>query len=1122
VKKEPPAAGLSPTFPVEEARRALMDAIGQLSLAAHFPRACLKQAEHIARGSSRWHKPLAWFKPPGTQADALQGSVSENGRTLQVTVWLYPLFGQWQIASQCGCGAAPCPHAAALLLRLQQLLDWPRAMTPVERWQQSLSIYQAPPASLAAGEPASAWHLACLLDVAPTPEGPQLSARLVLVPGSDGLDRPQRWIGAESVKARPHLSRQGLMWQAQLALGPRHASRSSGGYLLQGQAGAALLLEWLDAGICHHATSLQRLSAGPFRPAPWHWRIDSDGSTSLELASDDGQTIVPIHLDTLHYLDEGTHQIGRLDLDPTTWAMVRDMPPVTLDERDALRQAWPPHARLASVTSPPPAPARRMVDAAFKPVAVLGASRHTRRGDFVFHVQALADYGGGRRRVLATDAWRATWNRMEGGTLVAIRRDIDAEHRAREALLGADLASLGTIVPEAWRTLPPTPPVEAWAHRQWHEGGADTFVALEAQMQALRRDGFIVEYDPELPFAILGEAPRFRATLAPGEGAAWTQFELAASLDNGEVIDVLPIVLAGLARRQFALVPTAGEAPEAHWLAPLGADRWLPLRLDWLRTWLNPLMECLRHPGQLAGRTALELSRTQAMAVSDALDRQGIAVAGAQAEAIGGMLAALREALAAPAPPVPASFQGRLRDYQRDGLKWLQALRAQRLGGVLADDMGLGKTVQIIAHLLLEAEAGRLTAPALIVAPTSLVFNWLDELTRFAPSLRRLNYTGPSRAGTLPALPDAQVVVTSYALLANDIDALAPLDFSMLVLDEAQWIKNPRTRTARAVRRLKAPHRLAVTGTPLENHLGELWAHFDAVLPGYLGDQRSFHRTFRVPIERQGDHARSDILRQRIAPFLLRRRKADVAPELPAKTETVLRVAMGEAQRQLYESLRLAMHERVRDALERHGDEASRVVVLSALLRLRQACCDPRLLDLSDPPPSAKLEALLELIQSLRDEDRQVLVFSQFTLMLDLISSALDSAGHAHVQLTGDTSDRASPVKRFQQREVPILLASLKAGGVGLNLTTADAVIHYDPWWNPAVEQQAIDRAHRLGREQPVFVYKLLCEDTVEDRIESMKSDKADLADLLLDTPGAPAAPDARALHALFAPVSSP
>jgi SNF2 family DNA or RNA helicase len=580
-------------------------------------------------------------------------------------------------------------------------------------------------------------------------------------------------------------------------------------------------------------------------------------------------------------------------------------------------------------------------------------------------------------------------------------------------------------------------------------------------------------------------------------------------------------VLQGLERHAFSLAPSTGEAPDAHWLAPLGADRWLSLPLARLREWLLPLMEQLDRPPQ----RRIELTRSQTLAMSQTLQAQGIALGGPQGADTAATLAALRGALAdVDEVTEPATFQGTLRTYQRTGLRWLQALRQTGLGGVLADDMGLGKTVQLIAHLLLEHAAGRLDRPALIVAPTSLVFNWLDELARFAPTLRCLDLTGPDRALRHAQLHQAQVAITSYALLATDVAALESTVFALLVLDEAQWIKNPQTQAARAARRLRASHRVAVTGTPLENHLGELWAHLDVVMPGYLGDRRSFHRAFRVPIERHGDAARRHALRQRIAPFLLRRSKAEVAPELPPKTETVLRVTMDEAQRRLYESLRLAQSARVREALANYRAEQSRMVVLSALLRLRQVCCDPRLIHPSgEPPASAKLAALLELVETLRDEGRRILVFSQFTAMLALIAQALDARACGYELLTGRTTDRAVPVRRFQQGDVPILLASLKAGGVGLNLTAADAVIHYDPWWNPAVERQAVDRAHRLGRVDPVLVYRLLCEDTVEEKIEAMTLDKRDLAEAMLDAdlPAAGLDELARTLFDLPSPTAS-
>jgi superfamily II DNA or RNA helicase len=692
------------------------------------------------------------------------------------------------------------------------------------------------------------------------------------------------------------------------------------------------------------------------------------------------------------------------------------------------------------------------------------------------------------------------------GEYLRIRRAIDQEATGWKAMEDTGFVGLSTLLPDSRRMLAPAPDAYALGHRTHYRGGAETFTALEAQLQTLIEAGYVLEYDPELPFIVLPQETKLQATLEHGKRPGWTQFELAASID-GEEIDVLPIILGGLARQAFSLTPTPGEPRDAHWLAPIGFQRWLPLPLAQLREWISPLVECLDQPH---GSTSphLNLSRSQAMALSDCLQTQGIAVEGAQAANIADTLASLRAALeSAQTTVLPASFQGSLRNYQQEGLQWLQALRQGRLGGVLADDMGLGKTVQIIAHLLVELESGRLDKPALIVAPTSLVFNWLDEMARFAPALECLNFTGAARASLHDCLAKAHVIITSYALLANDLPQLESIDYSMLVLDEAQWIKNPLTQTARAVRSLRADHRLAVTGTPLENHLGELWAHFDAVLPGYLGDYRSFNRSFRIPIERREDDARRSILRQRIAPFLLRRSKANVAPELPPKTETVLRVAMGERQRRLYESLRLAQSELVREALASYRSEQSRIVVLSALLRLRQVCCDPRLVDASnDPPESAKLDALLELIRSLRDDGRQILIFSQFTSMLALITKALDVVGFAHEVLTGDTTDRAAPVRKFQSGASPILLASLKAGGVGLNLTAADAVIHYDPWWNPAVELQAVDRAHRLGREEPIFVYKLLCDDTIEEKIEAMKFRKSDLADAMLSGTAVPLA----------------
>jgi superfamily II DNA or RNA helicase len=461
----------------------------------------------------------------------------------------------------------------------------------------------------------------------------------------------------------------------------------------------------------------------------------------------------------------------------------------------------------------------------------------------------------------------------------------------------------------------------------------------------------------------------------------------------------------------------------------------------------------------------------------------------------------------------PEGFEARLRPYQRDGLRWLQFLSEAQLGGVLADDMGLGKTVQVLAHLSTEQTkaGGRLSPPALVVTPTSLTFNWLSEAQRHAPRLKVLDLTGAGRSLRFDAIDDADLVLTSYALLVRDQERLLPRDWSVVVLDEAHAIKNARTQLAVIAQQLKARQRLALTGTPLENHLGELWSILQFAQPGLLGEERFFNGRFRTPIEKRGgtDQARQRLsaLEKRLKPFLLRRSKDAVEADLPPKTEVVERIVMATAQRDLYESIRVVMDKRVRDALTQAGLARSHIVVLDALLKLRQVCCDPRLAPATTrqahkQATSSKLEALLELLDTLVAEGRRVLVFSQFTSMLDLIEQALEEhdslAAQAYVRLDGSTRDRASVVNRFQSGAVPFMLLSLKAGGVGLNLTAADTVIHYDPWWNPAVEQQATDRTHRIGQDKPVFVYKLIAADTVEERIVELQTRKADLAAAVL------------------------
>jgi superfamily II DNA or RNA helicase len=449
-------------------------------------------------------------------------------------------------------------------------------------------------------------------------------------------------------------------------------------------------------------------------------------------------------------------------------------------------------------------------------------------------------------------------------------------------------------------------------------------------------------------------------------------------------------------------------------------------------------------------------------------------------------------------PSPPAGLTATLRDYQIEGHAWLTKVAAWGVGACLADDMGLGKTVQAIAALLDRARLG----PAIVLAPTSVAFNWVEEMQRFAPTLTPVLYAAqPDRARCLAKLRKKDVLIVSYGLLVRDAELLAATPFATLVIDEAQALKNAATRRARAARRLDAKFRIALSGTPFENHLGELWSVFAVIFPGLLGSWDQFRERFASPIERGKDPEARAALSRVLRPFLLRRTKQEVARELPSRTEIQVAVALSKEEWQLYEDARLAAVAE----LDRQGkgvrDEQRRFQVLAALTRLRLLASHPRLYDGSSQLGSSKLRRLLELLEELRSEGHRALVFSQFTSHLALVREALDAAGYSSLYLDGSTpaKQRAKLIAEFQAGAVDVFLLSLKAGGTGINLTAADYVIHLDPWWNPAVEDQATDRAHRIGQTKPVTVYRLIARGTIEEQILAMHGDKRALVAGVLD-----------------------
>ena len=449
-----------------------------------------------------------------------------------------------------------------------------------------------------------------------------------------------------------------------------------------------------------------------------------------------------------------------------------------------------------------------------------------------------------------------------------------------------------------------------------------------------------------------------------------------------------------------------------------------------------------------------------------------------------------------PAPALDAKALGplreRLRPYQIEGALWLLKNARNSSAGLLADEMGLGKTIQALA--MMEALPG----PHLVVCPSSLVWNWSREASVFCPNLRVLTIEGPERAERFPKIPDHDLIITSYALLRRDAEHYKAFVFSTTILDEAQHIKNPGSQNARAACAIRSKSRFILTGTPLENSIRDLWSLFDFLLPGYLGTRKDFQERYEKPLAAGESAGVWPRLLRRVRPWMLRRRKSEILKELPAKIEQIVQVELSPDQKAAYTQLQIAARAEV-DAMRESGG-AARMKVLTALLRLRQACCDLRLLNGESEAPSAKLEALLELLGEAVDGGHRTLVFSQFTSMLDLIVPALDAAGISWCRLDGSTKDRGAVVERFQSdASISVFLISLKAGGAGLNLTGADTVIHFDPWWNPAVEAQATDRAHRIGQEKVVTSIKLIARDTVEQRVLEMQAKKRILSTELLE-----------------------
>ena len=630
----------------------------------------------------------------------------------------------------------------------------------------------------------------------------------------------------------------------------------------------------------------------------------------------------------------------------------------------------------------------------------------------------------------------------------------------------------------------------------WHDFQYELLPQLQEQ-------GWNIHFDDSFHMQI-EEADEWYGELEEKDDKEWFEISLGIEL-NGQTINLLPSLVELLALEKDPAQMRGRILSREHIILPVSEDennpRWIKLPSERIMGIFDTLVE-LYDSHALNANGNLEFSKHQGMQLGELLNDPNLKWKGA--EQLKALSKKIQDFKGIEAVNPPDNLLTELRDYQHQGLNWLQFTREYQFNGILADDMGLGKTVQALAHLLYEKQHQvnntHEKRPTLVIAPTSLMGNWKREAQRFTPDLKLILLHGLHRKAHFAEIAQYDIVLTTYALMLRDKEFHEQQQYHFVILDEAQNIKNARSKTSQVIFKLKARHRLCMTGTPMENHLGELWSLFHFLMPGFLGTQDRFNRLFRSPIEKQGDYDRQQQLHKRIKPFMLRRTKEMVATELPEKTEMIRTVPLSGKQRDLYETVRLAMDEKVREEISKKGLARSQIMILDALLKLRQTCCDPRLLSLSkakDVHVSAKLEMLMEMVPEMIEEGRKIIIFSQFVKMLGFIEEEINKLNIPYAKLTGQTRNRDDVIMSFQEGDALIFLISLKAGGVGLNLTAADTVIHYDPWWNPAVERQATDRAYRIGQDKPVFVYKLLTEETVEEKILLMQNKKQKLADAL-------------------------
>ncbi len=976
--------------------------------------------------------------------------------------------GKWQLQDSCSCPVGGrCKHVLAVLLKLkrdyaqqqQRLRQLP--LLQLDNWFAEVEQQQQQPETAESED-----TVLYLLSYGQA--GLQLYPRRVKRLKKGGYSKGQPLGKYDLISPQPP------SWLDEedyrlLTVFRSHNSHEQ--HVLEARWGYELLQELLATGRCFFGEARYDVSWQASRPLTLQWQQQEQNQRlGWQIAEDEANCLVftdpPCFINTDHY------ELGLVDtpLSGRELKLLAKMPPIPASQ---LAMRFGRLQQLFKQVSLPVPAGIAVQQVAVKPTPVLALQMRVQQANMPARPTALLyfDYAGQRLPLNLSEAQTEVILPEQS---LFIKRQRATETAALEQLIALGLVECALPAPAH--------NLSAYSIGDGPDN-PELWQPLLDALDDLRQQGWQIEQASDFNLQILEATPYLQVQDGKQSG-----FELGIQVDiNGQQVPLLPLISQWL--RQYGL-PSAGQT---IWLSLPQGKLALPMEL------IQPLIDTIVELLNLQkSPLTLELPDYKAAI----LPPPGAAeIQYLNANRLSRLSEQLHNFQGITDVALPEGLNAVLRSYQQQGLNWLVFLRSFGLGGILADDMGLGKTLQTLGFILHEKQQGRLTQPALIVCPTSLLGNWQNEAARFTPALSVLQVYGAKRRPLFEQLADYDVIVTSYPLLVRDLPLYRQRPFSLVVLDEAQHIKNAGSQAAQSVRALKREFSLALSGTPLENHLGELKSLFDFVLPGLLGTEAHFTQVYRKPIEKHGDLERANHLKQKIAPFMLRRTKRQVAAELPEKTEIVQLLELEADQRNLYESIRLIMETKVRELFIRKGVAASHIEFLDALLKLRQACCDARLVPIEQAQSvrhNAKLSWLRENLPEMIEEGRRVLLFSQFASMLHLIEQELDFLGISYSKLTGQTKQRQQQIDAFQNGETEVFLISLKAGGTGLNLTAADTVIHYDPWWNPAAENQATDRAHRIGQDKAVFVYKLIARNTVEEKVQQLQQHKQGLADQML------------------------